>query len=115
MADDTHKSVDVVLKAILYMREGIEPRRNWYSLRAEGMEKIRIMVPLSEAVARRVPASLTAMHERGDRCASTTFIASSLMVSNRRTSPLVGATWVVPGGACAGGAKDDGAAFCGRG
>ncbi len=58
-----------------------------------------MMVPLSEAVARRVPASLTVMHDSGDRCASTTFIASSLRVSKRRTSPLVGAICVPPGGA----------------
>ena len=64
------------------------------------MEKTRIMVPLSEAVARSVPASLTVMHDSGDRCASTTLIASSLMVSKRRTSPLVGAMSVVHGGAC---------------
>ena len=73
------------------------------------------MVPLSEAVARRVPASLTVMHDRGDRCASTTLMASSFMVSKMRTSPLVGAMCVVPGGACEGGANEDGAAFCGRG
>jgi hypothetical protein len=58
-----------------------------------------MMVPLSDAVARRVPASLTVMHDNGDRCASTTLIASSLMVSKRRTSPLVGAMCVLPGGA----------------
>ena len=79
------------------------------------MAKTRMIVPLSEAVARRVPASLTVMQERGDRCASTTLIASSLRVSKRRTSPLVGAMWVPPGGAWEGGAKDVGAAFWGRG
>lgn len=57
------------------------------------------MVPLSEAVARREPASLTVMHDKGDRCASTTLIASSFRVSKRRTSPLVGAMCVEPGGA----------------
>ena len=74
-----------------------------------------MMVPLSEAVARRVPASFTVMNDNGERCASTTLIASSFKVSNKRTSPLVGATCVVPGGAWDGGAKDEGAAFCGRG
>ena len=62
------------------------------------MPKTRIMVPLSEAVARRVPALLTTMQERGERCASTTFIASSFSASNRRTSPLVGGMCVAPGG-----------------
>lgn len=65
------------------------------------MPKTRIMVPLSEAVARRVPALLTTIHERGERWASTTFIASSFRASKRRTSPLVGGTCVAlgrPGG-----------------
>ena len=79
------------------------------------MEKTRIIVPLSEAVARRVPASFKVMHDRGERCASTTLIASSFKVSNKRTSPLVGGICVAPGGAWEGGAKDEGAAFCGRG
>ena len=70
-----------------------------------------MMVPLSEAVASRVPASLMAMHDKGDRWASTTLIASSLSASKMRTSPLVGAICVAPGGACDGGAKEDGAAF----
>lgn len=74
-----------------------------------------MMVPLSEAVARRVPASFTVMHDKGERCASTTLIASSFKVSNRRTSPLVGEMCVAPGGAWDGGAKDEGGAFCGRG
>ena len=93
------------------MRDGIDPRRNWYSFLADGIEKTRIMVPLSEAVARRVPALLTVMHDNGERCASTTFIASSLSVSKMRTSPLVGAICVAPGGAWDGGAKEEGAAF----
>lgn len=74
-----------------------------------------MMVPLSEAVARRVPALFTVMHDKGDRCASTTLIASSFMVSNKRTSPLVGAMCVAPGGAWDGEAKDEGGTFCGRG
>ena len=79
------------------------------------MAKTRIMVPLSDAVARRVPTSLTVMQDKGERCASTTLIASRLSVSKRRTSPLVGAMWVPPGGVCEGGANDEGAAFWGRG
>lgn len=73
-----------------------------------------MMVPLSEAVASKVPALLTVMQESGDRCASTTFIASSLRVSKRRTSPLVGGICVAPGGpggAWDGGANEDGTAF----
>ena len=79
------------------------------------MEKTLIMVPLSDAVASKVPASLTVMHERGDRCASTTLIASSLRASKIKTSPLVGAICAPPGGACEGGANDEGAAFWGNG
>ena len=48
------------------------------------------MVPLSEAVARRVPALLRVMQESGERCASTTFMASSFRASKIRTAPLVG-------------------------
>jgi hypothetical protein len=36
-------------------------------------------------------------------------------VSKRRTSPLVGAMCIVPGGAWDGGANEEGAAFWGRG
>ena len=81
------------------MREGMEPRRNWYSFRASGTEKTRMMVPLSDAVARRVPSLLRAMHKSGERCASTTLMASSFTASKRRTSPLVGGMCVAPGGA----------------
>lgn len=70
-----------------------------------------MIVPLSEAVAKRVPALLRVMQESGDRCASTTLTASSFSESKRSTSPLVGATCDVPGGACEGGANDDRMAF----
>lgn len=49
-----------------------------------------MIVPLSDAVANIVPSLLRVMHERGDLCASTTLIASSLRVSKMRTSPVVG-------------------------
>ena len=49
-----------------------------------------MMVPLSEAVARIVPSLFNTIQDSGDLCASTTLIASSLMVSNKRTSPVVG-------------------------
>jgi hypothetical protein len=75
-----------------------------------------MIVPLSEAVANKVPSPFSVMHERGDRWASITLMASSLTVSNINTSPVVGDMWVVLlGGACAGGAKDEGGAFCGNG
>ena len=60
-------------------------------------------MPLSEAVARRVPVLLMVMWERGERCATTTLTASSLEVSKRSTSPVVGGMWVPEGGACEGG------------
>jgi len=72
-------------------------------------------VPLSEAVARRVPSLLRAMQDSGERCASTTLMASSLTASKRRTSPLVGAMCVAPGGACDGRDIDGGGSFWGRG
>jgi hypothetical protein len=49
-----------------------------------------MMVPLSEAVARSVPSLFNVIHDSGDRCASTTLMASSFNVSKIRTSPLVG-------------------------
>lgn len=58
-----------------------------------------MIVPLSEAVARSVPSLLSVMQASGDRCASTTLIASNFKVSKIKTSPLVGETWVLPGGA----------------
>lgn len=73
------------------------------------------MVPLSEAVARRVPALLRVMQERGERCASITLMASFLSASKIRTEPVVGGMCVFPGGAWDGGAKEEGAAFWGRG
>ena len=73
------------------------------------------MVPLSDAVARRVPLLLRVIQESGERCASATLMASSLIVSKRRTSPLLGGMWVPEGGACEGGAKVLGRAFWGRG
>lgn len=74
-----------------------------------------MIVPLSEAVAIRVPSLLSVMHASGDRWASMTLIASSFSVSNISTSPLVGEICVFPGGAWDGGVKDVGGALCGRG
>jgi hypothetical protein len=90
--DDTQSRVDVVLKDMLQMRDGMEPRRNWYSLWPSGTENTRIIVPLSEAVASRVPSLLSVMHASGERCASMTFIASNFEESKIRTSPVVGET-----------------------
>ena len=91
VAEETQRRLEVALKDMLKIRDGIEPRRNWYSFRAEGIAKTRMMVPLSEAVARRVPVLLMVMQERGERCASTTFMASSFCASKISTAPLVGA------------------------
>lgn len=74
-----------------------------------------MMVPLSEAVARAVPSLLNITHDKGDRWASTTFTASNLIASKIKTSPEVGGTCVVFGGAWEGGAKEEEAAFCGSG
>lgn len=115
VAEETQSSVDVILKDMLKIRDGIEPLRNWYSFWASGTENTRMIVPLSEAVANRVPSVFIARHDNGDLWASTTLIASSFSVSKIRTSPLVGEMWVLLGGACEGGVKDEGGAFCGRG
>lgn len=86
----TQRRVLVALKAMLQIRLGMLPRRNWYSFLALGMAKTRMMVPLSEAVARRVPVLLRLIHDRGERWASATLMASSLSASKMRTSPVVG-------------------------
>ena len=104
-----------MLKAMLNILEGIEPLLNWYSLCASGTEKTRMIVPLSEAVASRVPSLLKVTQDKGDLCASTTLTASNLTASNIRTSPVVGGTWVLLGGACDGGANEGVVAFCGSG
>lgn len=70
-----------------------------------------MIVPLSDAVARIVPSLFRIIHDKGDRWASTTLIASSLTVSNSNTSPEVGTTWALPGGAWDGAANGDAAAF----
>ena len=44
-------------------------------------------VPLSEAVARRVPAALSAKQARGVLCAWTMFVTLRDSASNRSTSP----------------------------
>jgi hypothetical protein len=61
-----------------------------------------MIVPVSEAVASKVPSLFKAMQDNGARCASTTFKASSFKASNIKTSPDVGATYVEGGGACDG-------------
>jgi hypothetical protein len=92
VADETLRSVEVELNDMLYILAGIDPRLNWYSFCASGMEKTRIMVPFSDAVANRVPSLLSVMQDSGELCASITFTASILVASYIRTSPLVGAT-----------------------
>ena len=114
-AEEMQSREEVVLKDMLKILDGIEPRRNWYSLSAFGMEKTRMIVPFSDAVASKVPVLLMVMHESGVLCAVTTLTASSFEALKRRTSPLVGGMCVPPGGACAGCGRVDGGAFCGRG
>lgn len=65
--EETQSRVDVVLNDMLKILDGIEPRLNWYNLWPSGTEKTRIMVPLSEAVASRVPSLLSVMQASGDR------------------------------------------------
>jgi hypothetical protein len=115
VADETLRRVDVELKDMLYILAGMEPLLNWYSFCASGMEKTRIMVPFSDAVANRVPSLFRTMQDRGELCASITFTASIFVASYMRTSPLVGAVWSDFGGACEGGWKVTGAALVGSG
>lgn len=47
-------------------------------------------VPLSDAVARRVPEGDTTSAESGDLCARMIFVSVRVVVENRRTSPVAG-------------------------
>jgi hypothetical protein len=78
------------------------PLRNWYNFSPPGTENTRMMVPVSDAVARRVPSLLRAMQESGARCASTTFMFLRDKVSNISISPDIGGTNLDIGGAWAG-------------
>jgi hypothetical protein len=115
VADETQRSDEVVLKDMLNILEGMDPRRNWYSLSPVGTEKTRMMVPLSDAVARRVPVLLIDMQDNGDRWATTTFTVSSFEASKSRTSPVVGGMCVPLGGAWEGTVNCVGSAFWGSG
>jgi hypothetical protein len=84
------------------MVDGYVPLRNWYNFVPLGKEKTLMIVPVSEAVASRVPSLFRAMQDSGARCASTTFRASSFSASKIKTSPVVGGTKVEGGGACDG-------------
>jgi hypothetical protein len=81
VAEETLRRVDVELKDMLKILAGIDPLLNWYSFCASGIEKTRIMVPFSEAVANRVPSLFSAIHDNGELCASITFTASILVAS----------------------------------
>jgi hypothetical protein len=50
-----------------------------------------MIVPVSDDVASIVPSLLSAIQDRGARCASITLTALSCSVSKIRTSPDVGA------------------------
>jgi hypothetical protein len=91
VAEETLRRVEVELNDMLKILAGMEPLLNWYSFCASGIEKTRMMVPFSEAVANRVPSLLSAMQDRGELCASITFTASILVASYIKISPLVGA------------------------
>jgi len=74
-----------------------------------------MMVPVSEAVARRLPSLLRAMQERGARWASITFIFLRERVSKMRISPDVGGINLETGGACAGRLSVDSSLALGNG
>lgn len=58
-----------------------------------------MIVPVSLAVASKVPSLFRHMEQSGERCASMTFTALSVNVSKTSTSPVVGGTYVDCGGA----------------
>lgn len=61
-----------------------------------------MIVPVSLAVASKVPSLLRHMLDNGETWASMRLTTLSVRVSNMMTSPDVGATWVDCGGACDG-------------
>lgn len=76
---------------MLHIRALLLPRRNCHNFLASGTLKTRTTVPLSEAVASMVPLALSERHAMGVLCAWMTLSAEREMVSNKRTSPVVGA------------------------
>jgi hypothetical protein len=99
VVEETQSRVELKLKDMLYIVEGYVPLRNWYSLVPFGREKTLIIVPVSEAVASKVPSLFRAIQDNGARWASTTFNALSSTASKIKTDPDVGATYVESGGA----------------
>ena len=101
-SDETASKVSARLKLILQILAFELPLLNCHNCLASGTEKTRMTVPLSEAVASIVPVELRERCAIGDLCAWTTFKAESEMVSNNKTSPVVG------GGGGPGTADDNG-------
>lgn len=66
VAEETLSKVEFELNDMLYILAGIEPLLNWYSFCASGIEKTRIIVPFSDAVANSVPSLFNAMHDKGE-------------------------------------------------
>jgi hypothetical protein len=68
-----------------------DPLLNCHNFCAPGTENTLTTVPLSEAVASIVPVEFSAKAAIGALCACITFNAVLSLVSNKRTSPVVGA------------------------
>lgn len=92
VVEETQSRVELKLKDMLYIVEGYVPLRNWYNLVPFGSEKTLMIVPVSEAVASKVPSLFSAIQDNGARWASTTFKALSSTASKIKTDPDVGAT-----------------------
>jgi hypothetical protein len=101
-AELTANKVETTLKLMEYILASLVPRRNWYSFSAPGILQTRITVPLSEAVARRVPVELMERKDIGDLWACITFETVSERVEKMRTSPDCCCAEVDDGGAEAG-------------
>ncbi len=77
------------LNAMLYILVSLDPRLNWYNFSAFGTLHTRITVPLTEAVASRVPFCEIWTMDRGDLCADgIIFAVVRDVVENKVTSPL---------------------------
>ena len=86
-AELTAMRVDTTLRLIEYIRASRVPRRNWYSFSAPGILHTRMTVPLSDAVASRVPVELMERKEMGALWAWMMLATVSERVEKRRTLP----------------------------
>lgn len=78
-SDETTSMVDVWLKFMQYIVAWLLPRLSSFTFLPVSVSKIRIRVPFSLAVAKRVPCKLNAMQQILASCATTSRGARSVL------------------------------------